>query len=85
MTDFRQTRRVFLAGTAATLAAPGLVSAQTAGTPDRLNPEVRRNASSFRTHNWGDHFSRTGVVSILCDTSSRALHYWSADRNDYRL
>lgn len=85
MTKFRQTRRGFLAGTAATLATPALVSAQTAGLPERLNPEVRRNASSFRTHSWGDHFSRGGVVSVLCDTSSRALHYWSADQSDYRL
>ncbi len=82
MTQFRQTRRGFLAGTAATLAAPSIVSAQDA---ERLNPEVRRNASSFVTQEWGDHFSKTGVVSVLCDTSSRALHYWSADRSDYRL
>ena len=85
MTSSRPTRRAFLAGSAAVLAAPAVARAQGVQLPQRLNPEVRRNASSFQMQRWGDHFTKTGVVSVLCDTNSRALHYWSADRSDYRL
>ena len=78
-------RRTFLLTGAAMLAAPGIVRAQTLEPAFRSNTVTRRNSSSFKMQRWEDHFSKTGVVSILADTSSRALHYWSADRSDYRL
>ncbi|MEL6169053.1 MAG: L,D-transpeptidase family protein [Pseudomonadota bacterium] len=76
-------RRAVLAGALATtvpLAMPALASTSfsSAGT-------VQRNASSFVTPRWQDHFDRLGVATILCDTRSRALHFWNAEGTDYRL
>jgi lipoprotein-anchoring transpeptidase ErfK/SrfK len=34
---------------------------------------------------WRDHFSDLGVATIICDTTSRALHYWDSTGTDYRL
>ena len=74
-------RRAALIGGAATLAglaAPGIVRAQdVAG--------ARRNASSFVVQNWQDHFDSLGKGAIVCDTKSRALHYWGANGTDYRV
>ena len=70
-----QTKRTFILGAAATLAAPTLLRAQEA--PDR-------NASSFVTQSWQDHFQSLGNGAILADITSRALHYWAAD-GTYRL
>lgn len=67
-------RSVILSG-AALLAAPGLLSAR----------EVPRNASSFRIQRWQDHFDSLGVATIVADTKTRSLHYWSADGTDYRV
>lgn len=49
------------------------------------NDVVRRNISSFRRQRWQDHFQTLGKATLLADTTSRALHYWSADGEDYRL
>ena len=46
---------------------------------------VRRNTSSFETHAWQDHFDSLGKGAIICDTVSRALHYWNADGSYYRV
>jgi lipoprotein-anchoring transpeptidase ErfK/SrfK len=74
-------RRAALIGGAAaftTLATPGILRAQdVAGT--------RRNTSSFVVQNWQDHFDTLGSGAIVCDTGSRALHYWNADATDYRV
>ncbi|MEJ6508833.1 MAG: L,D-transpeptidase [Octadecabacter sp.] len=70
-----QTKRTFILGAAATLAAPTVLRAQNA--PDR-------NASSFVTQSWQDHFQSLGNGVILADITSRALHYWAAD-GTYRL
>jgi len=40
---------------------------------------VRRNTSSFRIHEWRDHFERLGTGVILADLSSRALQHWTSD------
>jgi lipoprotein-anchoring transpeptidase ErfK/SrfK len=81
MTDMRLSRRAALIGGFAaltTLATPGVVRAQDiAGT--------RRNASSFIVQNWQDHFDSLESGAIVCDTGSRALHYWSSDGSDYRV
>lgn len=82
MTMNRHTRRAFVATLGAGLvAAPAVLRAQT------LLPEsgVRRNASSFSMQDWRDHFDSLGKSTILADTTSRALHYWSADGSDYRI
>ncbi|RYH10857.1 L,D-transpeptidase [Tropicimonas sp. IMCC6043] len=49
------------------------------------DPEVRRNISSFRALNWQPYFSSTAGGAILVDTTSRALHFWSADQTIYKL
>jgi hypothetical protein len=89
MTDTtRPTRRAALrlAATALPLlAAPALLRAQ--GTPDPLvqSPAPRRNVSSFRSQDWRAHFDSLGRGAIVCDTTSRALHFWSGDETIYRL
>ena len=65
------------------VALPGLVRAQSLG--DTPAVVTRRNSSSFAAQDWRDHFDSLGVVTILADTGSRALHYWNADGTDYRL
>lgn len=70
-----QTKRTFIIGAAAAIAAPAIARAQIAPT---------RNASSFVTQSWQDHFSTLGNGAILADITSRALHYWSSD-GTYRL
>ncbi len=81
MSKSQNTRRTFLAGAAATIATPSL--ALEAGF--RSGEETRRNTSSFQMIDWQDHFPTLGVATIICDTTSRALHYWNADGSDYRL
>lgn len=67
------TRRDFARAIGATmLFSPSLVRAQT------VDP-VRRNVSSFRTHNWQDHFDTLGVGLIISDTSSKVLQHWTTD------
>jgi L,D-transpeptidase ErfK/SrfK len=46
---------------------------------------TRNNISSFRMQDWRDHFDRLGKATIVADTTSRALHFWSADGSDYRI
>ena len=69
-------RRAVLTGAAALLAAPAV--AQASGI-------VRRNTASFTPMDWRDHFETLGVATVVADTGSRALHFWSADGADYRV
>lgn len=82
-------RRMFLAGTAATLGAPALAQGvDGAGTVEverDLSRTVRRNISSFRALDWRPYFPDTQNGAILVDISSRALHYWSEDQVTYKL
>ncbi len=79
-------RRLILAGTA-TLFTPALLRAQESLTDlERAGqPPVRRNATSFVTQDWQDHFESLGKAAIVADTVSRALHFWSGDGSDYRV
>ena len=83
MTDTKMTRRGALFGLASALATPSLVNAQQ--TLPRQHAPSRRNASSFVTQDWRDHFESLGKGVIVADTTSRALHYWNADGSDYRV
>ncbi len=62
---------------ATALAAPGLLRAQ--------EDTLRANMSSFVMRDWQDHFDSLGKGTIVADTRSRALHFWSADGSDYRI
>ncbi|MCL4121619.1 UNVERIFIED_CONTAM: hypothetical protein GTU68_011946 [Idotea baltica] len=46
---------------------------------------VVRNISSFTTKEWQPYFSNLNKGAVLVDTKSRALHYWSADGQTYKL
>ena len=51
----------------------------------RAQDGARRNISSFSMQDWRDHFDVLGKACIVCDTTSRALHFWSGDGSDYRI
>ena len=89
MTTSRQTRRAILAGLGAgLLAAPGLLRAQyydPAYDEAMTGERVRRNVSSFSMQDWRDHFDALDRPSIVADTTSRALHFWSEGGADYRI
>jgi lipoprotein-anchoring transpeptidase ErfK/SrfK len=81
-------RRDFLTlGAAALLplAAPQILRAQEIDPSELVDNDQRRNASSFTMQNWQDHFDKLGIVTIVADTTSRALHYWNEDGSDYRM
>ena len=67
-------RRFLVAVTGVTiaLAAPSILRAQDAA-------PTRRNISSFRTHEWRDHFDNLGKGVIISDTTTRVLQHWTAD------
>ncbi|MGR3659685.1 MAG: L,D-transpeptidase [Paracoccaceae bacterium] len=82
-------RRHFLSGGAAGmfgLATPGYLYAQRIplGVPEEETP-VRRNVSSFRVHDWRDHFDTLENGAILSDTTSKMLQYWSEDESIYKI
>jgi L,D-transpeptidase ErfK/SrfK len=91
MTQKFSRRRLLAAASALTLATPAILRAQGAGqqivdTSDETAPEfARRNVSSFRSMDWRDHFDALGVGAIVCDTQSKALHFWSGDGQTYKL
>lgn len=88
MTHTPMSRRTILStgGVAlGTMAMPSLLYAQ--ALPDYEDDSsvatARRNAMGFRNHNWRDHFTNLHRGAILCDTHSRAVHFWSADESTY--
>lgn len=84
-------RRAFLASAAAVVAAPAfgqtgdVNSATTIEVEKDVTQAVRRNISSFRTLDWRPYFNNLNKGAILVDIDSRALHYWSADGETYKL
>ena len=82
-------RRAFLAGTAAAIGMPALAQdVDGDGTVEferDVTEKVRRNISSFRSLDWRPYFSNLNNGAILVDISSRALHFWSADGQTYKL
>lgn len=82
-------RRAFLAGSLATISTPvlaqtGVNSAATTEVESDVEV-VRRNISSFRTLDWQPYFDSLRNGAILVDIDSRAVHYWSEDRQIYKL
>ena len=73
-------RRVFtksvIAG-AATLSFSQPLLAQTIIEDEKLGEGVVRNISSFKAQNWFEHFEHLEDGAILCDTTSRAIHFLS--------
>lgn len=72
-------RRGFLTASAAGaffLSMPAVVRAQEA---EPLPDLVRRNVSSFRLHDWQDHFDGLKKGILLSDTTTRLLQHWTAD------
>jgi L,D-transpeptidase ErfK/SrfK len=81
MTTSRITRRLMLGATGLALSAPSLLLAE-----QNPRPVVNRhNIMGFSTHDWRDHFDTLGKASIVADTSSRALHFWSGDGKTYKV
>ena len=87
-----KSRRGFLVGSAAMLAAPAIAqdtsslnSAATTQTERDITESTKRNLSSFRMLDWRPYFSNTRNGAILVDIDSRAVHYWSEDQSVYKL
>lgn len=76
-------RRSALRGLSATLATPAIAQVQLPAANQAA--AAQRNASSFVTQDWRDHFKTLGKGVIVADTLSRALHYWNANGSDYRV
>ena len=73
-----------------TLSRRGLIGAAlgftVAATAARANSSgTRNNISGFTMQDWRDHFDNLGKATIIADTTSRALHFWSADGSIYRI
>lgn len=66
-------RRALVGGAIAAVSMPRVLRAREA---TGFN---RRNISSFAQQDWRDHFETLGKGAIVCDTVSRALHYWNAE------
>jgi hypothetical protein len=81
-------RRLFtksvIAGTA-TLSFSQSLLAQTIIEDEKLGDGVVRNISSFKAQDWFEHFENLEHGAILCDTTSRAIHFWSEDKETYKI
>ncbi|WP_456387843.1 L,D-transpeptidase [Profundibacter sp.] len=84
----KMNRRLFLGSSAAAmgaLASPALAQTGTTQIEADISNATRRNISSFRSLEWRPYFQNLSGGAILVDTTSRALHYWSADETIYKL
>ena len=61
------------------------ILAQTIIEDEKLGEGVVRNISSFKAQNWFEHFEHLEDGAILCDTTSRAIHFWSEDQKTYKI
>ena len=84
-------RRLFIGAAAASLAASALpVRAQSFSNSTQFEAPTtatapRANISSFKLRDWQDYFANTRNGVILCDITSRAVHFWSEDQTVYKL
>jgi L,D-transpeptidase ErfK/SrfK len=74
-----------MVGVASVAALPAFAQDGSTEFSQPASASVRNNVSSFRILQWRDYFSNLNGGAILADTTSRALHYWSADESVYRL
>ncbi len=77
-------RRNFIIGGAfgaLAVSSPALLKAQTISDDRLASPAIQRNVSSFRIHDWRDHFDSLKGGVILSDTTSKMLQYWSEDES----
>jgi len=84
----KMNRRLFLGSTAAALgaiASPALAQTGSTELEADISNKTRRNISSFRSLKWQPYFASLRGGAILVDTTSRALHFWSADETVYKL
>ena len=65
-------RRTLIAAASGFLAMPVIARAQE-------NEFSRFNISSFKTHDWRDHFTDLGKGILLSDTTTKALQHWTED------
>ncbi|MFV0293168.1 MAG: L,D-transpeptidase [Paracoccus sp. (in: a-proteobacteria)] len=92
MTEYHRgvSRRRFVTS-AVVLGTASLAMPALAQTPDegrvQYDPDAdqRRNISSFRAQDWRPYFSNLTNGAVLCDLTSRAVHFWSEDESVYRL
>ena len=84
-----QSRRAFLAGSAALLATPALSQSRQSQLPGDSERDptqsVRRNISSFRTLSWQPYFPHLRNGAVLVDIDSRAVHFWNEEQTVYKL
>jgi len=82
-------RLLAMAGAAAATGLAGPLRAQSfTGEIETETPVLQatvRNIQAFRAIDWRDHFDTLRTGAILCDTASRALHFWSSDESVYLL
>lgn len=71
----RISRRSFLVG----VSAGSVISAPSAFASEDTEASLRNNISSFRVHDWQDHFDALGRGIIIADTAVRALQFWTSD------
>lgn len=88
MTKFNHSRRAILSTGAMALGVVAMPSILRATELPEYEDEnnvrtARRNVMGFRNHDWRDHFSNLRRGAILCDTHSRAVHFWSEDESTY--
>lgn len=68
-----------------------IVGATAGATPDAgavqydSQANQRHNISSFRAQDWRPYFDNLTNGAILCDLTSRAVHFWSEDESVYRV
>lgn len=71
-------RRTLLVASGAIIASPAVVLAQATERQQAVT-DLRRNASSFITHEWQDHFDRLGRGIIISDTNTMVLQHWTSN------
>ena len=67
------------------LAAPVLAQQANSTETEAAATPSSHNLSAFRTYDWRERFESPVGGMILCDITSRALHFWSEDQQVYRL
>lgn len=71
-------QQLYGAPTAGATPDAGVVQYDTASPPEH-------NISSFRAQDWRPYFTNLSNGAILCDLTSRAVHFWSEDESTYRV